>query len=110
MIEWILDSIVALNLRHSKFLWQGTGIDGYCEGRVDSITKSSRSLQTRPLRAFIMTSICSFIACISTKMGGGSVSVREGMLKFRRLGLLGSLLPSDLSGPPRSELSLWFSS
>ena len=73
-------------------------------------TKSSRSLETRPLKAFIMTSICSFIACISAKMGGGVVSVREGMLKFRRSGLLGSLLPSSLSGPPRSELSPWFSS
>ena len=37
MIEWVLDPIVALNLRHSEFLWQGTGIDGYGERRVDSI-------------------------------------------------------------------------
>ena len=68
-------------------------------------TKSSRSLETRPLRVFIMTSIYSFIACISARMGGGAVSMREGMLKFRRFGLLGSLLPSGLSGPLRSELS-----
>ena len=53
-----------------------------------------------------MTSICSFIACISAKTGGEAVSVREGMFKFRRSSLLGSLLPSSLSGPPRSELSL----
>ena len=34
-----------------------------------------------------MTSICSFIACISTRIGGGVVSKREGMLKFRRSAL-----------------------
>ena len=73
-------------------------------------TKSLRPLETRPLRAFIMTSICSFIACISARIGGGAVSMKEGMLKFRRSGLLGSLLPSRLSGPLRSELSPWFSS
>ena len=37
MIEWVLDPVVALNLRHSKFLWQGTGIDGYSEQRVGSV-------------------------------------------------------------------------
>ena len=37
MIEWVLNPIVALNLQHSKFLWQGTGIDGYSERRVSSI-------------------------------------------------------------------------
>ena len=99
MIEWVLDSIVALNLRHSEFLWQGTGIDGYSERESVLFTKSSRSLETRPLRAFIMTSICSFITCISARMGGGAVSMREGMLRFRRFDLLGSLLPFGLSGP-----------
>ena len=73
-------------------------------------TKLSRLLETRPLRAFIIASIYSFIACISAKIGGGVVSMREGMLKFRRSGLLGALLPSGLSGYPRSELSSWFSS
>ena len=62
-------------------------------------TKSSRSLETHPLRAFIMTFICSFIAYISTRMGGGVASVREGMLKFRLSVLLGSLLPSCFSSP-----------
>ena len=47
-----------------------------------------------------MTSIYSFIAYISAKIGGGAVSMREGMLKFRRLDLLGSLLPSGLPGSP----------
>ena len=37
MIEWVLDPIVALNLRHSKFLWQGAGFDGYSERRVGSV-------------------------------------------------------------------------
>ena len=73
-------------------------------------TKSSRSLETRPLRAFIITSICSFIACISARMGGGVASVREGMLEFRLSVLLGSLLPSCFSSPLLSELSPWFSS
>ena len=68
-------------------------------------TKSSRSLETRPLRAFIITSICSFIAGISATIGGGVVSTRDGMLKFCRSGLLGALLPSGLSSSPCSELS-----
>ena len=37
MIEWVLDPVVALNLQHSEFLWQGTGIDGYSEQRVGSV-------------------------------------------------------------------------
>ena len=110
MIEWVLDPVVALNLRHSEFLWQGTGIDGDSKRWVGLFTKSSRLLETRPLRVFIITSICSFITCISAKIGGGVVSMREGMLKFHRSGLLGALLPSGLLGSPRSELSSWFSS
>ena len=78
---------------------------GIVNGESVLFTKLSRSLETCPLRAFIMTFICSFIACISAKMGGGAVFVREGMLKFRRSGLLGSLLPFGLSGPPRLKLS-----
>ena len=73
-------------------------------------TKSSRSLDTRPLRAFIITSICSFIACISTTIGGGAISMRDGRLKFYRSSLLDALLPSGLSCSLRSELSFWFSS
>ena len=110
MIEWVLDSIIALNLRHSELLWQGIGIDGTVNGESVLFSKSSRSLETHPLRAFIMTSICSFITCISARMGGKAVSMREGMLRFRRSSLLGSLLPSGLSGPLCSELSPWFSS
>ena len=73
-------------------------------------TRSSRSLETRPLRAFIMTSIYSFIACISARMGGGVAFVREGMLELRLSVLLGSVLPSYFSGSLLSELSPWFSS
>ena len=40
------------------------------------------SVNSCPLRAFIITSICSFIACISAAIGGGAVSMRDGMLKF----------------------------
>ena len=54
-------------------------------------TKSSRSLDTHPLRAFIITSICSFIACISTTIGGGVVSMRDGRLRFCRSGLVGAI-------------------
>ena len=37
MIEWVLDPVVALNLWYSEFLWQGTGIDGCSEWRVDFV-------------------------------------------------------------------------
>ena len=73
-------------------------------------TKSSRSLDTHPLRAFIITSICSFIACISAMIGGEVASMRDGRLKFCRSGLLGALLPFGLSGSPHSELPSWLSS
>ena len=66
------------------------------------LTRSSRSLDTRPLRAFIITSICSFIACISAITGGRVISVRDGRLTFCHSGLLGALLPS---GPFRSRRS-----
>ena len=73
-------------------------------------TKSSRSLDIRPLRAFIITSICSFIACIFAIIGGGIASMRDERLRFCRSGLLGALLLSGLSGSPRLELSSWLSS
>ena len=73
-------------------------------------TKSSRSLDTYPLRAFIMTSICSFIAYIFAIIGGGVASMRDGRLRFCRSDLLGALLPSGLSGSLHSELSSWLSS
>ena len=68
------------------------------------LTRSSRSLNTHPLRAFIITSICSFIACISVKTGGGVASTRDGMLTFCRSSRLGALLPSSPSRSCRSAL------
>ena len=62
-------------------------------GESVRLTRSSRSLDTRPLRAFIITSICSFIACISTTTSGGVISVRDGRLTYCHSGLLGALLP-----------------
>ena len=61
------------------------------------LTRSSRLLDTRPLRAFIITSICSFIAYIFATTGGGVIFVRDGRLTFCRSGLLGALLLSGLS-------------
>ena len=66
------------------------------------LTRSSRSLDTHPLRAFIITSICSFIACISVTICGGAISVRDGRLIFCRSDLLGALLPF---GPSQSRHS-----
>ena len=73
-------------------------------------TKSSRSLDTRLLRAFIITSICSFIACTFATIGDGVVSMRDRRLKFCCCSLLDALLPSGLSGSPRLELSSYLSS
>ena len=66
-------------------------------------TNSSRSLDTYPLRAFIMKSICSFIICISVSMCGGVVFTTDGRLVSCCSCLLGALLPSC---PSRSLLSV----
>ena len=66
-------------------------------GESVQLTRSARLLDTRPLRVFIITFICSFIACISAATGGGVTSVRDGRLTFCCFGLLGALLPSDPS-------------
>ena len=55
--------------------------------------KSSRSVDTRSLRASIIKSIRSFIICISATIWGGTVSVTDGPLVSCRSGLLGALLP-----------------
>ena len=67
----------------------------------------TRSLDTRPLRAFIIAFICSFIACISATTGGGVISVKDERLTFCRSSLLRALLPSD---PSRSHSSALVSS
>ena len=43
-------------------------------------TRSSRSLDTRPLKAFIMKSILSFIICISATIWGRAISIPVGRL------------------------------
>ena len=68
------------------------------------LTRSSRSLDTRPLRAFIITSIRSCIACISATTSGGVSSARDGRLTFCRSSMLGELLPSGPSQSRRSAL------
>ena len=68
------------------------------------LTKSSRSLDTRPLRAFIITSICSFIASISVTTSGEIISMRDRRLIFCHFGLLGALLPSSPSRSRHSAL------
>ena len=73
-------------------------------------TKSSRSLDTRLLRVFIIKFICSFIICISATIWGGTVSVMDGWLVSRRFGLLGALLPSSPSWFHLSTLVLSWSS
>ena len=79
---------------------KGKELTAAVNGESVRLTRSSRSLDIHPLRAFIITSICSFIACISAKTGGGVTSTRDGMLTFRRCSRLGALLPS---GPSRSR-------
>ena len=81
---------------------KGNELTAAVNGESVWLIRSSRSLDTHPLRAFIITSICSFIACISVKTGGGVTSTRDGMLMFRRSSRLGALLPS---GPSRSHRS-----
>ena len=75
---------------------KGNELTAAVNGESVWLMRSSRSLDTRPLKAFIITSICSFIACISAKTGGGVASTRDGMLMFRRSSRLGVLLPSSL--------------
>ena len=60
-------------------------------------TNSSRLLDTRPLRAFIMKSIHTFIICISAIMCGGVVFTTDGRLESCPSSLLGALLPSGPS-------------
>ena len=78
---------------------KGKELTAAVNGELVQLTRLSRSLDTRPLRTFIITFIYSFIACISAKTGGGVASMRDGMLTFCRFNRLGALLPS---GPSRS--------
>ena len=71
-------------------------------GKSVQWTKSSRLLDTRLLRVFIIKSIRSFIIYISVTMCGGAVSVTDRWLRSCRFGLLEALLPF---GPSWSLLS-----
>ena len=92
-----------------NFYGRGKELMEVVNGESVLFTKSSRSLDAHPLRAFIIISICSFITSIFATIGGGAVSMRDGRLKFCCSGLLGVLLPSGLSCSPCSGLSSWFS-
>ena len=70
------------------------------KGELVRWTKSSRSLDARPLRAFIIRSIRSLIICISATMWGGAMSAVDGRLTSGHSGLLGALLPSGPSWYP----------
>ena len=63
-------------------------------------TKSSRSLNTHPLRAFIIKSICSLIIYISATMWGGAMSAVDGRLTPSHSSLLRALLPFGPSWYP----------
>ena len=73
---------------------RGNEVTDVVKGESVQWTNSLRSLKTRPLRAFIMKSICSFIICISATMYGGAVSAVDGRLVFCRSCLPRVLLPS----------------
>lgn len=83
---------------------RGKELTKVVNGESVRLTRSSRSLDTRPLRTFIITSICSFIACIFATIGGGVASMRDGRLIFCHSSLLGVLLPSSPSRSRRSAL------
>ena len=88
--------------RHRSLLVAcGTSMEGGMTGTVkgESVqwTSLSRSLNTRPLRVFIMKSIISFIISISTTMCGKTVSEADGRLVSCCSSLLGVLLPSGPS-------------
>ena len=77
----------------------GRGNEVTCAVKGESIrwTSSSRSLDTRPLKEFIIKSIHSFIIYIFATMHGGTVSTVDRWLVSCRSCLLGALLPSGPS-------------
>ena len=95
-----------------NFGGRGNEVTDMVKGESVRWTKSSRSLDTSPLTAFIVKSILSFIICIFATMCGGAVSTANGWLMSCRSGLLGALLPSGpswshLSAPVPSWSSFW---
>ena len=76
---------------------RGNEVTNVVKGESVWWTKSSRSLNTHPLRAFIIKSICSFIICISATIWGGTASTANEWLVFSCYRLLRVLLPSGTS-------------
>ena len=87
-----------------NFYGSGKELTEVVNGESVQWTKSLRSLDTLPLRVFIIKSICSFIIGISVTMWGEVVLVMDGRLMSCRFDLLGALLPSDPSWFLRSAL------
>ena len=85
-----------------NFSDRGKELTDVVNGESVRWTKSSRSLDTHPLRAFIIKSILFRIICIFATMWGGAISAIDGRLMSCHSGLLGVLLPS---GPSWSLLS-----
>lgn len=80
-----------------NFGGRGNDVTVAVKGESVQWTSSLRSLDTCPLRAFIIKSIHSFIICISAIMHGGAISTTDGQLVSCRSCLLGAILPSDPS-------------
>ena len=93
-----------------NFDGRGNEVTDVVNGESIQWTKSSRSLDTHPLKVFIMKSIRSFIICISATMWGGTVSAADGRLLSCHSGLLGALLPFSPSWPLLSVLVPFWSS
>ena len=68
VVEGVLRSIVGFHLRHSELGWRGKDVTGAVKGELVRWTSSSKLVDTRPFRAFIIISIFSFIVCISCAM------------------------------------------
>ena len=96
MIEWVFDSIVALNLWHSEFLWQGTGIDGYRERRVGSIHQIVKVAGDTSLEG-VHHDLNLFLHCLHLRENGWWGCIREKghaqVLPFGFVGLVAALWP-----------------
>ena len=95
-----------------NFAGRGNKVMGAVKGESVRWTNTSRLLDTRPLRAFIMKSIIFFIICIFATMCASVVSAMDGWLVSCRSCQLRALLPSSHSWSLLSTLvpsypSLW---
>ena len=76
MIERVLEFIVAFNLRHSEFLWQGTGIDGYRERRVNSIHQIMKVAGDASFEG-VLHDLHLFLHCLHLRKNGWWGCIRE---------------------------------